>query len=1001
MDKFKNFLHRRRRPLLWTGGVLLLYTLLGFFFVPWFVERQLVNTLQQRLAVTARVEKVRFNPFTFTASIESLSVEAADSSPLLSLNRLYLNLQPLRLFLLKVRLEEITLDTLQLHYTRYSETDDTVSRLAQQWVATAEPDTEVEEEEPPSDELFPLEIGRFQYLNGSIDYRDEVPQTDFATTLGPLNIDIANTSTLADAEERGIQKLVLQIEQDARLTVDGNFDISPLEFTGHVALDNFSLTTPYRYLQDTAPVTLSDGRFATALDYLFRIDDTGIHLDISNLAVQVSALNVIEKATGVPFLTGGTIALENGSFVYPDMRVQGAALRVDGVNLALLRNAQGVVNLQAIAEGFAADEPATNVAVPAPAPAPSSTPLQLGINEITLANIGVNFTDQTPQTDAAFVLQANAELQNFSLVPDVALPFDFAVALQSGGTLTTRGNVQLFPALDLDAMAELADLSLLPLQPYIDEFAQVTLENGSLALAANLVSNSDQPLSYQGDVTLSNFQLADKQRAEKLLSLDTLRADNVNFSLSEKRLDISELIVDAFYGRVLIDENGITNIGQAFTPSTADAASAESSTPIASTTEPAEEVPGVDAMPFAINLGRMQINNASSDFTDLSLPIEFDTKMVALNGEISGFSSTSSQAMTLGLEGQVDEFGLVEISGAMNPMNIKQQTKIELEFTNLKLPSMTPYVIKFAGREIAEGSVDVALAYTIDDSALQASNSVIIRDMRLGGRVDYPDAMDLPLDLAVALLKNREGVIDLDVPITGNVDDPEFDFGPVIRQAIFNVLRNIVTAPFRFLGSLIGGDSEEIDNIRFLPGRDDLAPPEQEKLQQLAMALAERPQLALAIPAPFAAEADTQALQISTVDARIEAQLAQDGSDAQLPERRLVILEALYTTALLTPTLEELRVQFTPVVDPEADEDVEPVFDALAYSASLRERLIAAEPVTEQMLQDLARSRQAAVSAFLVSGGEVTTERLQNQDVATADITDGWLNAMFDLAVVE
>jgi hypothetical protein len=248
INHLKDLIRQRRRPLLWTAGLLSLYALLGFLLVPWLAERQLVNTLQQRLGASAVVEDIDFNPFTFTAAIDVVEVQAADSTPLLSLGRLYLNLDPLRLLLLKLRIAEITVDTLQLHYTRYSETDDTMSRLAQQWAATADPDA-VEEEEEPSDELFPLEIERFQYLNGSVEYRDEVPQTDFATTLGPINIDVANISTL-DTETRGTKDFVMQIEEDATLTWNSSFDISPLEFTGHLALTNFSLTTPYRYFQD-------------------------------------------------------------------------------------------------------------------------------------------------------------------------------------------------------------------------------------------------------------------------------------------------------------------------------------------------------------------------------------------------------------------------------------------------------------------------------------------------------------------------------------------------------------------------------------------------------------------------------------------------------------------------------------------------------------------------------------------------------------------------------
>lgn len=1001
MNKYREMLVRRRRPLLWAGGLLSLYALLGFLLVPWLAERQLVNTLQQRLGASAAVEQLRFNPFTFTASIDALTVQTADSTPLLSLGRLYVNLEPSRFLLLKLRLADIVVDTLQLHYTRYTPTDATLTRLAQQWAATAEP--EPAEEDPPSEELFPLEIGRLQVLNSSVHYRDEVPQTDFETSLGPLDIDVANVSTRA-TEEPGSKNFVLQIEQDATLTWTSSFDISPLRFSGHLALDNFSFATPWRYFQDSLLFELTDGRLTSGFDYLFNLDASGPQLEISNLALQVSALNAVERATNAVFLTGGTLALENGSFLYPDLNAQAAALRIDGVNLALQRNPQGVLNLQAMLNSFGTEESP-------PPDAEAGTPLQLSLTEFTLVNTTVNFTDHTTPTPAAFSVQAQAALRNFTLVPDTALPFDATLALASGGTLTTMGTVQLFPALDVDATLELADLALLPTQPYLDEFAQVVVDDGTLALSASLRSNTDDALALQGDLTLSDLQLTDRQRGETLFSLDALRVTNADLALDGQRLDISDVSVDALYARVLIDENGITNVGEAFTPATAsDApeASSPQTTPAAATEEPppAAET-GSAVSPFALSLGRLVVNGASSDFTDRSLPIVFDTQMTTLDGELSGFSSTSSEPMTIALEGQVNEYGLVEISGALNPLDITRQTYVELQFTNLEMPAMTPYVIKFAGREIAEGTLNVALTYTIEDSALQATNAVTIEDMRLGARVDYPDAMDLPLDLAVALLKNSEGIIDLNVPVSGNVNDPQFDLGPVIRQAIFNAIGSIVTSPFRLLGSLIGGDAEELDSIRFRPGRSDLAPPEQQKLQQLLEALAQRPQLALVIPAPFAVEEDTRALQTSSVDARIDAQLAQDESAAQLPERRLAVLEGLYTIAALSPVPEELRLQFMQAPAPDAEEDdaetAEPVFDSLAYSADLRERLIAAEPVAEQQLQDLARARQGAITAFMLANGNgaVTAARLQEQEVETAAIEDGWLMGMLDVGVSE
>lgn len=1021
MNQLIMFLQRQRRGLLWAGGLLALYSLLGFLLVPWLAERQLGGLLQQRLAVRMQLETLRFNPFTFTLSAEQLNLHSATDDPLLALEHLYLNLDPAWLLLLRVRASDVVVDTLQLHYQRHSTSDDTLSRLADQWIATALVDEEVEPVEEESDgALFAVEIGNFQYREGSIVYRDEVPSTAFTTIVGPINIAISNFST-RDIEEKGIKNLVIQLEQGATLTWNSDFALTPLELSGHLELTDFSLTTPYRYFQDSLPFVLNGGSLSAGLDYRLSLGDSGPLLQLDNMEAQLRALNVADAASGTVLLAGGNLELEGGSFSYPEQQAQIAAVRIGGFNVALQRNRDGVVDWSAMLQRMTEfpPEPAlqsspvpaqagTSVSPPtsalglAPASAPvatTATPLQLNIAEIALDTTTVGFTDLTPQAPANVELQVQARLQNFTLADAAVLPLSMQLQVGSGGDITLQGELLLFPALEFDGTLEVASLALQALQPYLDDVAQIDIDGGALSLTARLHSGSGEALSWQGDVELAELLLTDRQREETLLSLARMQMDNLDFSLAERNLEISDLGIDGFYARVLIDENGATNIGSTLVSADAAATTPPDTAEVASETDTTEAV-----APFKISLGRLRLSDASSEFTDFNLPIVFDTKMQQLDGELSGFSTQSSEPMSVRLEGQVGAFGLAEITGSLNPLDPTGQTRIQLAFSNLELPAMSPYVIKFAGREIAEGRVDVELEYVIDDSALEASNSVVIRDMRLGERVPYPDAVNLPLDLAVALLKNSAGVIDLQVPVTGNVDDPQFSFGPVIRQAIVNVLTNIVTAPFRLLGSLIGGGAEEIDNIRFRPGRSDLAPPEQEKLQKLLNALTQRPQLTLEIPAPYAADEDRLVLQQVAVDARIEAQLAADASSDQLLQRRQAALEQLYLMAGLSPTLEDLQLEFTSPTPEAGDDGVEQAppaeLDALAYSARLRESLVAAEIITQAQLQELARQRQATVADFLLASGELMTVRLQLQEATTVEIDSGWLSAKFALGAL-
>ncbi|THF66003.1 MAG: DUF748 domain-containing protein [Methylophaga nitratireducenticrescens] len=511
--------------------------------------------------------------------------------------------------------------------------------------------------------------------------------------------------------------------------------------------------------------------------------------------------------------------------------------------------------------------------------------------------------------------------------------------------------------------------------------------SGKIDSAASITSNPQEPFAIQGNLTLSDMQLDNQQLDEKLLGLDNLSVNSIDFSLSKQRVAISEVIIDALYSRVLINENGETNLALLIKEQPESEAS------------PTDNANSETSSSYDVSLGRVKINNASSRFTDQNLPIVFDALMQNLNGEISGFSTSSKQPVDIALEGQVDDYGMVEIDGVMNPLDVMAQTSIKLAFSNLDLPAMSPYTVKFAGRQIAEGKGDIDLTYEVVDSELTASNNIVIRDIKLGERVETPGAMDLPLDLAVGLLKNSKGVIELNIPVSGNVNDPQFAMGPVIRGAIGNALRNIVSAPFRFLGSLIGiGNDESIDEIRFRAGRADLAPPEQEKLHKLVEALVQRPQLALQIPAPFDEAADRQRLQVTAVESRIDTRLNETESTQQLNEKRQQVLEALYLQAGLSPDLQTLQQEFSTTED--ANEQSQAELDVLAYNDSLKKRLIEAETVSDAQLQQLAQQRQQAVIDFIKQNGELNDDQLQTTDSVSTKLDDGWLNMKFDLETI-
>lgn len=993
MSTLGALIQTRRRLLTWLGGLLLGYALLGFLALPWLVESQLEKILDERLSVTSDVESIYFNPFSFYFEIEQLSLNDPDQDALLQLGNLQLNFQASRLALLKLQFAEIRVADLDIYYARNSVEDDTVSRLAQRWSNTAAQAPETTTSPAETGELVPLEILSLNLTNISTHIIDEVPATPFSTSLSLAQAQIDNFSTLPDRSGNNV--LSINFEEDARLTWSGGFSVNPFDFQGEITLTNFSLLPISRYLQDTLPFQLDTGHINLAFNYDIDLSEQEPKLRIDEIQFSMNELAATQLGESEPFIEMTSLRLIEGQISIPENRAEFDSLSLQEISINATRDESGLINFQQMIDELVPSSSSTTEELPS-ATTVKSSPWFFSLASFSLENNRIGFSDNSLETPFASAMTLNANITEIDNRAETRLPFSATIALDSGGEIELRGQLQALPALELESELSLSDIAIDLVQPYVGEFAFLELESGSLDLNAELAVNPSEPFSFRGGVAFRDVEISDQQLNETIFSLTNLGVDTMTFSLAENNMDISEVTLEDFFARVLINEDGSSNIGRSIKPSD-DSAVTETQTSAQTT----------DAAPLAITVGRISLQHASANFTDRDLPLPFDANIQNLAGSVQGFASNSSQATDINLEGQVDEFGLVQIVSSLNPFSFTEQSQIDVNFSNIDMPSMTPYVIKFAGREIADGKVDVDLSYTLLEGELTANNQVTLSALQLGERIEQAGAMDLPLDLAVALLKDGNGVIDLEVPITGNVEDPEFDFGPAIRRAVSNILTNIVAAPFRLLGNLVGGGGDEgkLEQIRFLPGRADVAAPEQETLLQLSEALKQRPQLLLEIPAVTAA-ADEPALQTQAVDDAIEALLeAQPESDDLLTARRLVVLESLYVENGLPTTLEEIRRINTPI--PEAISDsatadvpraVPEQLDTLAYIADLRERLIASENISEEELAALGSARRDAVIEFMTISGGISADRLLEADPVVSDEDDeGWLELPFGL----
>ncbi|MDN7136754.1 DUF748 domain-containing protein [Pseudidiomarina sp. 1ASP75-14] len=625
----------------------------------------------------------------------------------------------------------------------------------------------------------------------------------------------------------------------------------------------------------------------------------------------------------------------------------------------------------------------------------------LQISSLQINNGSVRFTDHlreatadaSSSAQAALTLeQIGLSLSDFSLEEGQSFPVSFNGQLQAGGQLALDGTLQLLPTLAFDSSASIRDLALKQAEPYLRQVMNVQLESGTLTVDGQLQTDAQQPFALQGSAGIDDLDIKNGANGEALIGWQSVQTPQFSVSLNDQQLKTESITVDGLSGKVVIYADQTTNFGQLVN---GDAQASDSSDAAADATADATadaSAEGESAAPFAIVIEGIKLNDGGLQFADNSLPLPFSTRIHALNGELTTLSSTSAEPARVNLEGEVAEYGLVTVDGAVNAWDPMRETNVQLRFRNLQVPEYSPYTVNFAGRKIAGGTMDLDLDYSIDDSQLEGENNLVLHDLKLGEKMASSDAMDLPLNLAIALLQDSNGVIDLTLPVTGDVGNPQFDFSKIIRQAIGNAITSVVTAPFSFLASLVGFESDDLGRVEFAAGRMDLLPPQQQRVNKLREALNQRPQLVLELAGPYSRDFDAPLLQKEKAVEELQLRLAEAERAAAEPsltaEANQDLVEAMFQSYYSDTPLAELIDYFT--AEPESPGG-EAQFDALAYRNYLAEQIIDAQNVTEAELKVIGNARAQAVYQALVSPQDaagVAAERVRLLAPEAVDVGD-------------
>ena len=609
---------------------------------------------------------------------------------------------------------------------------------------------------------------------------------------------------------------------------------------------------------------------------------------------------------------------------------------------------------------------------------------------LALREIGLSFEDRTLADPTVQHLRIETlTAADIDLAAESRFSLQGRLLVNDGGIVEVEGSAGVAPVA-ADIRLHVADIALAPANPYLQRALRSAITEGvlggELRLNYGAAGAADPILS--GDLAVSGFGARDLVRDQPWLRWQSLAVEQLELTLAPDRLQIGRILLDAPWLDAMVHEDASTSIGRMLVAAeTETETETEAEAEVEAKAEVADEPPEVaepqpaPAGSLAVAIDQFAIQNGELEFQDLSLPLPFATRVRDLAGVLNDYSNRREARISVTLDGAIDRYGEARILAEFLPAAPRTFTEFTLEFDNVDIASVTPYSAKFAGYAIDSGRLDLDLEYRIEEQLLHGENRILIRELQLGERVEVPGAANLPLRLAVALLKDSRGNVALDLPVRGDLGNPQVSVGGLIWKALSNVITKVATAPFAALGRLVGAQGADLEHIGFDPGAAELRPSQLEVADKLARALAERPELALGFGGCAAQADDGRALRA----AHLAAALAERRDAASTDD----------DAAAVNPALRQLFVEtFSEAAWTELEMAHAQAPTALAEAA--RERLLAAQPLAEEDLAQLALARRQAVLDYLAEAG-VEPQRLQAVQPGEADSDAGRVFCRFEL----
>jgi uncharacterized protein involved in outer membrane biogenesis len=918
-------------------------------------------------------------------AIKSFEVVDMHDSRLINLPRMEISVESLEPLAGKLHLSKVMIQSPEIDLWRNKDGKLNVQMLVA-GSDTARPAPAPSTKEPP----FLVQVDDVEITNGRVGFTDHAAPSDFKTSLEAIDLRISQFKNTPGS--RTAIKLGARTEGNETLEIQGSMALDPVFYEGQVAVSGITPAKYAPYYQQQVLFDVIDGKLDLKTFLHIKPEARDLDLKLSDLMLSVTSLKLRKRGDAANFLEIPSLKVKESTLDLARKEVTLGELLSENGKISSGREKNGQLYTQTLLP--AAPDLGTGKYLAEGVTKAEQDQWKFLLRKAALKDYTVSFEDRKLSEPATFLIDhVNLEGENLSVEKDSKSKIALSCRVNEGGTFRVEGDLNITPVF-ADLKLNLKDIEITPVQQYLPEDIKVKLMGGKLSVTGNLLLNTTKEdnlnASYAGDLVLSDFSSIDTIRGEGLSSWKNLSAKVVDAGNNPPRANIRLIGISDFFTRVAISPEGQINLlqvlGSSVEPEPGPVVDREKglraerktgkkpeATPTAksaaSREKPQPAVPQKKGVqPAAIKIDQISLQGGKIAFSDNLIKPNFHAELLDIRGTVAGLSSEKDRFADVNLRGKLYRSSPLEITGKIGPFADNLFVDLSVNFKNIDLTRWNPYAQKYVGYTVEKGNLHLELKYLIAQKKLDSQNNIVFDRLTLGEKVDSPDATTLPVKFAISLLQDRNGEIQLGIPVSGDLNDPKFSLGSIIMNAVKNLILKAVTAPFALLGALLPQGVGEINHVDMDYTTGKMTDTGVKNLDALAKILHDRPNL----------ELDIQGCLETNKGKEI---LTQDLFDKKLKTQKLKEMmkqgAAGVSIDQVTVSQDETQKYLKMAYDDEFSKGLlKSVFSKTSPPEEMKTQLLAKIQVTDEEVKSLAYDWALKVKEYLLESGKVEPRRL-------------------------